>query len=149
MTTQNISLVIMSAAQLAEISSQLQQLAWRAAGYDRLKATCQQQKGRIAALENRVASADEITRRYWTMIQNGSAEVRQLQQELEQVRSMGATRETVRLRFAANILDGRVTLQEQQLVAADKRIKELEAALVLKGLPAGSLDNVLQMAKAA
>lgn len=40
-------------------------------------------------------------------------------------------------------------LVEQQLEAADKRIKELEAALVLKGLPDGSLDNVLQLARAA
>ncbi len=40
-------------------------------------------------------------------------------------------------------------LAEQQLEAADKRIKELEAALVLKGLPDGSLDNVLQLARAA
>ena len=149
MTTQNTSIVIISATQLAEITRKLQQLEWRAAGYERIKAVCAQQKGRIAELENRVASADEITRRYWTMIQSGSAEVRQLKQELEQVLSMDATRETVRLRFAADVLDERVALQAQQLEAADKRIKELEAALVLKGLPAGSLDNVLQMTKAA
>lgn len=40
-------------------------------------------------------------------------------------------------------------LAEQQLEAADKRIKELEAALVLASLPQDSRDNVIQMARAA
>jgi len=40
-------------------------------------------------------------------------------------------------------------LVEQQLEAADKRIKELEAALVLASLPQDSRDNVIQMARAA
>lgn len=40
-------------------------------------------------------------------------------------------------------------LVELQLEAADKRIKELEAALVLASLPQDSRDNVIQMARAA
>lgn len=40
-------------------------------------------------------------------------------------------------------------LVEQQLEAADKRIKELKAALVLASLPQDSRDNVIQMARAA
>ena len=40
-------------------------------------------------------------------------------------------------------------LAEQQLEAADKRIKELEAALVLASLPQDSRDNVIQMVRAA
>ena len=59
MTTQNVSLVIMKAEELAALTSKMQQLEWRAAGYDRMKAVCDQQKGRIAELENRVASSDE------------------------------------------------------------------------------------------
>lgn len=38
---------------------------------------------------------------------------------------------------------------QQQLAYADLRVQELEALLVLKALPVGSLENVLQMAKAA
>lgn len=38
---------------------------------------------------------------------------------------------------------------QQQLAYADLRVQELEVLLVLKALPVGSLDNVLQMAKAA
>lgn len=38
---------------------------------------------------------------------------------------------------------------QQQLAHADLRVQELEALLVLKALPVGSLENVLQMAKAA
>lgn len=40
-------------------------------------------------------------------------------------------------------------LTEQQLAAADARIRELEAALVLANLPAGSRDNVIQMVREA
>lgn len=40
-------------------------------------------------------------------------------------------------------------LTEQQLAAADARIRELEAALVLTNLPAGSRDNVIQMVREA
>ena len=75
--------------------------------------------------------------------------MRQLKHELEQALSIDSTREVVNLRIAADTLEERVELQEQQLEAADKRIKELEAVLVLKGLPDGSLDNVLQLARAA
>lgn len=161
MTTQNTSIVIISATQLAEITRKLQQLEWRAAGYERIKAVCAQQKGRIAELENRVASSDETSRHYWTLIQNARAEVRDLTQKLAIYRDVDREyaaierqsevqqEENARLRTAADALDKRVTLQEQQLEAADKRIKELEAALVLRGLPSGSLDNVLQMAKVA
>ncbi|WP_147696034.1 hypothetical protein [Vogesella mureinivorans] len=149
MTTQNVSLVIMKAEELAALTSKMQQLEWRAAGYDRMKVVCDQQKGRIAELENRVASADETSRQYWTIIQNERAEVRQLKHELEQALSIDSTREVVNLRIAADTLEERVELQEQQLEAADKRIKELKAVLVLKGLPDGSLDNVLQLARAA
>ncbi len=40
-------------------------------------------------------------------------------------------------------------LIEQQLTTADARIRELEAALVLTNLPAGSRDNVIQMVREA
>ncbi|UDM17883.1 hypothetical protein [Vogesella sp. XCS3] len=147
MTTQNVSLVIMKAEELAALTSKMQQLEWRAAGYDRMKVVCDQQKGRIADLENRVASADETCRQYWTIIQNERAEVRQLKHVLACTED--TTGEAAHLRIAAAALEERVVLQEQQLEAADKRIKELEAVLVLKGLPDGSLDNVLQLARAA
>lgn len=149
MTTQNVSLVIMKAEELAALTSKMQQLEWRAAGYDRMKVVCDQQKGRIAELENRVASADETCRQYWTIIQNERAEVRQLRRDLEHVLSMDSTREAVNLRTMSDTLEERVALQEQQLEAADKRIKELEAALVLANLPQDSRDNVIQMARAA
>lgn len=161
MTDHNISIVILRAEQLAAITLKLTQLEWQAAGYERLKAACERQKGRITELENRVASADETSRHYWTLIQNARAEVRDLTQKLAIYRDVdreyGAIErqsemqqeENARLRTAADALEGRVALQEQQLEAADILIKELQAALVLKGLPAGSLDNVLQLAKAA
>ena len=147
MTTQNVSLVIMKAEELAALTSKMQQLEWRAAGYDRMKAVCEQQKGRIVELENRVASADETCRQYWTIIQNERAEVRQLRHELACTTDI--TGEAAHLRIAAGALEERVALQEQQLEAADKRIKELEAALVLASLPQDSRDNVIQMARAA
>ena len=59
MTTQNVSLVIMKAEELAALTSKMQQLEWRAAGYDRMKAVCEQQKGRIVELENRVAQLEQ------------------------------------------------------------------------------------------
>ncbi len=161
MTTQNVSLVIMKAEELAALTSKMQQLEWRAAGYDRMKVVCDQQKGRIAELENRVASADEASHQYWTIIQNERAEVRDLAQKLAIYRNVDREyaaierqsevqqEENARLRTAADALDKRVTLQEQQLEAADKRIKELEAALVLANLPQDSRDNVIQMARAA
>ncbi|KMJ53767.1 hypothetical protein ACG97_05825 [Vogesella sp. EB] len=53
------------------------------------------------------------------------------------------------LRVSADALEERVDLTEQQLAAADARIRELEAALVLANLPAGSRDNVIQMVREA
>lgn len=149
MTSHHPSIAIISNAQLADITRKLQQLTWQAAGYERLKAICQQQKGRIAELENRVASADDTTRQYWAMIRNGQEEIRALKREREQALAMGASGETASLRLTADAMERRLEQQEQQLEAADKRIKELEAALLLKSLPAGSLDNVLQLARAA
>lgn len=147
MTTQNVSLVIMKAEELAALTSKMQQLEWRAAGYDRMKAVCEQQKGRIAELENRVGSADEACRQYRATIRSEHAQVRLLKHEL--ACSKDFTGEAAHLRIAAGALEERVALQEQQLEAADKQIKELKAVLVLKGLPDGSLDNVLQLARAA
>lgn len=147
MTTQNVSLVIMKAEELAALTSKMQQLEWRAAGYDRMKAVCEQQKGRIAELENRVDSADEACRQYRATIRSEHAQVRQLKHELACTKDIAG--ETAHLRIAAGALEERVALQEQQLEAADKRIKELEAALVLACLPQDSRDNVIQMARAA
>ncbi len=161
MADSNTTLVIMSATQLAEITRKLQQLEWRAAGYERIKAVCAQQKGRIAELENRVASSDETSLHYWTLIQNARAEVRDLTQKLAIYRNVDREyaaierqsevqqEENARLRTAADALEKRVALQEQQLEAADKRIKELEAALVLANLSQDSRDNVIQMVRAA
>jgi len=69
-----------------------------------------------------------------------SEKIAQLQQQI-----MDMVRQNIAL--AAEI-EGK-ELVEQQLEAADKRIKELEAALVLASLPQDSRDNVIQMARAA
>lgn len=161
MTDRNISIVIMRAEQLAAITLKLKHLEWQAAGYERLKAASARQKGRITELESRVASADETSRQYWAMIQNGRAEVRHLTQKLAIYRdvdhqygaierqSEALQEENERLSMAANALEARIEILERQLAAADQESRELKALLVLKALPAGSLDNVLQMARAA
>lgn len=134
-------------------------------GYvERLKRVNGELRGQVARLENRIASADETTRSYWVMIQNGVAEVRQLKEQVEgfermdryyadierqneqlqeQVLTLGA-QNTALAAWAEN-----AELLEQQLAAADERIKELEAALVVARLPAGSRDNVIQMVREA
>jgi predicted RNase H-like nuclease (RuvC/YqgF family) len=43
----------------------------------------------------------------------------------------------------------RAEFAEQQLAKADERIKELEAALLVAKLPAGSRDNVIQLVREA
>lgn len=161
MTDRNISIVIMRAEQLAAITLKLKHLEWQAAGYERLKAASARQKGRITELESRVASADETSRHYWTLIQNGRAEVCDLTQKLAIYRdidreygaierqSEALQEENERLSMAANALEARIEILERQLAAADQESRELKALLVLKALPAGSLDNVLQMARAA
>lgn len=65
----------------------------------------------------------------------------------EELSRIAVSVEKVQKQMASNEFS-EVHLQ-QQLANADQRIQELEALLVLKALPAGSLDNVLQMAKAA
>jgi len=83
------------------------------------------------------------------MIQNGQAEIRALKHEREQALAMGASGETASLRITADALEERVAMLERQLAAADQENRELKALQVLKSLPADSLENVIQMAKAA
>lgn len=154
-------LVLVAEATIQALAKENEQLREHVAGHDRLRTAHGQLKGRIAELENRVASADETTRQYWTMIQNGNAEVRQLKEKLERFRGIDRyygsierqneelQEECGRLRVSADALEERANLTEQQLAAADAHIKELEAALVLASLPADSRNTVIQMAKVA
>lgn len=74
------------------------------------------------------------------LLKDQSEKITQLQQQI-----MDLGRQNIALAAEA---EGK-ELVEQQLEAADKRIKELEAALVLASLPQDSRDNVIQMARAA
>lgn len=74
------------------------------------------------------------------LLKDQSEKIDQLQQQV-----MDLGRQNIALAAEA---EGK-ELVEQQLEAADKRIKELEAALVLASLPQDSRDNVIQMARAA
>jgi uncharacterized protein YdcH (DUF465 family) len=156
-------LVLVAEATIQALAEENKKLREHAAGYDRLRAAHGQLKGRIAQLENRIASADEASHRNWTMYQNSLAEVRQLN---EQVRVLSQPNDYAALERAHDELREkhlelgrqnialaaeaeRAELAEQQLAGADARIKELEAALVLANLPADSRDNVIQMVREA
>jgi chromosome segregation ATPase len=161
----NILLVIAIAEiSIQRLEAENKQLREHAGGYDRLRAAHGQLKGRVTELENRIASADETTRRYWTMIQNGEAEVRQLKEKLRIFRDVDSEYAKIERhsdQLKAQVLElgrqnialaaeaERADLAEQQLARADVRIKELEAALVLANLSADSRDNVIQMVREA
>lgn len=167
MNNKPLSVLLMVAlidSAMRKLEAENKQLREQAAGYDRLRTVNGQLKGRIAELENRIASSDETTRTYWTMIQNGNAEVRQLKERLEGFQDIDRYYGSIERRneemeeqvqdlarkninLAAEV--ERVELLEQQLAAADARTKELEAALVLANLPAISRDNVIQMTRTA
>lgn len=153
-------LVLVAEATIHALAKENDQLREYAAGYDRLRTMNGDLKGRVFHLEKRIASVDEVSQRNWTMYQNSLVEVRQLK---EQVRVLsqpddyaaleraydGMREECGRLRVSADALEERANLSEQQLAAADARIRELEAALVLANLPADSRNTVIQMAKVA
>lgn len=122
----NVSFVLLTAAQLAEMTMVMQLLRKRAAGYHRL---------RIAHEQLRAAHA--------TALHKAEGDARYINELYQRLQELGR-RNTA---LAAEVESQE--LVEKQLVAADLRIKELEALLTLKGLPADSLDTVLQMAKAA
>lgn len=133
-------LVLVAEATIQALAEENKKLRDHAAGYDRLRTVNGELKGRVAQLENRIASADDTTRHYWTLIQGHVAEINQFKQ---QVLELG--RQNIALAAEAE----RAELAEKQLAGADACIRELEAALVLANLPAGSRDNVIQMVREA
>lgn len=150
-------LVLVVEATIQALAEENKQLREQAAGYDRLRAVNGQLKGRVADLESRLASANEVSARNWTMYLNSTAEVDRFkrmdqyygsierQNETLQGRGLELARQNIALAAEAE----RAELAEQQLAAADARIRELEAALVLANLPADSRNTVIQMAKVA
>lgn len=155
-------------AAIQKLETESTPLRERAAGYDRLRTVNGELKGRIAQMENRIASAEEVSRRNWTMYLNGEVEVRQLKERLESFKEMDRYygsierqneslkeqvlelgRQNIALAAEAETAQLQTQQIESQLAAADARVRELEAALVLASLPAGSRDNVIQMVREA
>lgn len=156
----NVSIVILSVEQLAELTTTMQQLREHAASYDRLRVAHEQLKARANAMESRIR--DDGRALEWNLQQHTGLEleVRQLKEQvrvLSQPNDYAALERTHdelqeecrHLRVSAAAMEERANLTEQQLTAADARIRELEAALVLANLPVGSRDSVIQMVREA
>lgn len=139
------------------------QLSEHAAGHDRLRAAHEQLKARANAMESRIR--DDGSALEWNLQQRTGLEL-EVRQLKEQVRVLSQPDDYAALERAHDELRelhldlGRQNIAlaaqveaaefvEQQLAAADTRIRELEAVLVLANLPAGSRDNVIQMVQEA
>lgn len=115
----NVSFVLLTAAQLAEMTMVMQLLRKRAAGYDRL---------RIAHEQLRAAHATELRK-----AEGDARYINELYQRLQELGRKNTA-------LAAEI-EGQ-ELMERQLVGADRRIAELEVALRLAKLPEESREMV-------
>ncbi|PXX42248.1 hypothetical protein [Aquitalea magnusonii] len=131
-----ILLVAVAEMAITKLEQENAKLREHTAGYDRLKAENGRLKGRESSLENRIASADDTTRHYWTLIQGHVAEINQLKQ---QVLELG--RQNIALAAQAES----AAMLEQALDKANRRIDELEAALQVERLPAASRANVIAL----
>ncbi|MFK7088655.1 hypothetical protein AAFM71_07540 [Chromobacterium violaceum] len=133
-------IIAVADATIQQLADENKQLREHVAGYDRLRAAHGQLKGRASDLEIRIARADETARRYWTMIQNGDVEVRQLRAQVEEL-----GRKNIALAAEAENADHWARVADQ----AHRRIDELEAAFQVARLSAESRDNVIRMVRAA
>lgn len=133
-------LVLVDEASIQALSEENKKLREHAAGYDRLRVTHEQLKARANAMESRIR--DDGRALEWNLQQRTGLEL-EVRQLKEQVLELG--RQNIALAAEAE----RAEMAEQQLAGADARIKELEAALLLASLPAGSRDNVIQMVREA
>lgn len=156
--TANVSIVILSAEQLAELTTTMQQLREHAASYDRLHAAHGQMMARANALEATLDRSEELVRSHWQQVKGLRIETEQLKQTLaakeeENVRigrkvfALEAMKEGVDLELEA--ANKHIAQLEAQLAAGDAEKQELRAALVVAKLPAGSRDNVIQMVREA
>ena len=133
-------LVLVAEATIQALSEENKKLREHTAGYDRLRTAHDQLKARANAMESRIR--DDGRALEWNLQQRTGLEL-EVRQLKEQVLELG--RQNIALAAEAE----RAELAEQQLAGADARIRELEAALVLANLPAGSRDNVIQMVREA
>lgn len=156
-------LVLVAEATIQALAEENKKLRESATGYDRLRAAHDQLKARANAMESRIRDDDRALE--WNLQQrNGlELEVRQLKEQvrvLSQPNDYAALERTHdelrekhlelgRQNIALAAEAERAEMAEQQLAGADARIKELEAALLLASLPAGSRDNVIQMVREA
>lgn len=115
----NVSFVLLTAAQLAEMTMVMQLLRKRAAGYHRL---------RIAHEQLRAAHATALSK-----AEGDARYINELYQRLQELGRRNAA-------LAADVECAE--LAEQQLAAADRRIAELEVALRLAKLPEESREMV-------
>lgn len=163
MNPQFLITLLFAEATIQMLEQKNKQLQGRVAGHDRLRAAHEQLKARANAMESRIR--DDAGALEWNLQQRTGLEL-EVRQLKEQVRVLSQPNDYAALERAHDDLRERhfelgrqnialaaqveaAEFVEQQLAAADTRIRELEAALVLANLPAGSRDNVIQMVQEA
>jgi len=131
---------LITAVVISALLEQNKQLQERAAGYDRLRAAHDQLKARAGQLEIKLIKSEEAVQWNYQLRQGLELEMSALKGQQadfgHQIVALAAERE-------------RSELLEQWLAASDARVRELEAALAIAKLPAGSRDNVIQLVREA